>query len=81
MRTPEERLEDLLAGISNTGKRPCAVERNVDLAAALRAYRAKVEAGETMVPLEHLYLKGGLKEAFDGPSMTTVRRWCQAQDK
>ncbi len=78
MRTPEERLEDLLAGISNT--KPCAVERNVDLAAALRAYRAKVEAGETMVPLEHLYLKGGLREAFDGPSMSTVRRWYQAQD-
>ena len=80
MTTPEEKLEALLAGISKTGKKPCAVERNADLAAALRAYRKKFAAGETHVPLEHLYEKGGLKAAFDGPSMSTVRRWAQAED-
>lgn len=79
MPTPEEKLESLLDGLKIV-KEPCAVERNKDLAAALRAYRKKFAAGETRVPLTHLY-ENGLRELFDGPSITTVRRWARAEDR
>jgi len=75
--TPEQQLDDLLAGIDNS--KPCIVERNKPLAKALRHYLKLKAEGKTHVPLEHLYLKEGLRELYDGPSMTSVRRWVQAE--
>jgi len=74
--TPEEQVEALLAGIPGT--KPCAVERNEPLAQALRHFLKLKEEGTTKVSLEWFYEKK-LKAQFNGPSMTTVRRWARAQ--
>ena len=78
--TPEERVEQMLASIPPNLTKPCAVERNKDLAAALRHYRKRVAEGKTRVSLEWFY-ENHLKADFNGPSMTTVRRWSRMEDQ
>ena len=77
--TPEERVEQLLADVPDSLTKPCAVERNKPLAQALRHYRSLLAEGKTHASLEWFY-ENKLKAAFDGPSMTTVRRWSRRED-
>lgn len=74
--SPEDIVDGLLADIP--GSKPCAVERNAPLAAALRHYMALYADGTTKVSLQWFY-EEKLKAAFNGPSMTTVRRWHRAE--
>ena len=75
--SPEDIVNDLLADLPS-GKKPCAVERNEPLAAALRHFLSLSEKGEAHVSLEWFY-ENKLKARFDGPSMTSVRRWVRRQ--
>ena len=77
--TPEEQVEQILADVPANLTRPCAVERNAALAQALRHYRKLLAEGKTRVTLEWIY-ENKLKDAFNGPSLTTVRRWSRRQD-
>lgn len=76
--SPEQQVRDLLADVPAELTKPCAVERNVELAKALREYLRLYRAGETKVSLEWFYEKK-LKPLHSGPSMSTVRRWVRAQ--
>lgn len=76
-KSPEKAVDDLLKGLTET-KKPCAVERNEPLAAALRHFLALKAKGEAEVALEWFY-ENKLKELYNGPSMTTVRRWVRKQ--
>ena len=77
--TPEEIVRALLADVPDNLTKPCAVERNAPLAAALRVYRRMLADGETHASLEWFY-ENKLKAVFNGPSMTTVRRWSRRED-
>lgn len=77
--TPEEQVRKLLASVPDTLSKPCIVERNKPLAAALREHRKQLAEGETHVSLEWLYEKH-LKKMFSGPGMTSVRRWSRRED-
>jgi len=77
--SPEDIVRALLADVPDSLTKPCAVERNKPLAQALRVYRQMLVDGETHASLEWFY-ENKLKAAFNGPSMTTVRRWSRRED-
>ncbi len=74
--SPEDIVNDLLSDIP--GSRPCKVERNRPLVAALKHFLKLKKKGDTSASLEWFY-EAKLKEKFKGPSMSTVRRWVRQQ--